>query len=286
MKSSEYGRTLFVSAVVALLMVDGCGGSYTPSSGSPAPKGQDVQIAGQYDLTLRSSKLDALTSIYTNFSQAGATLAGVGKTLVCPSNDLSKCIGSDQSNSIVAHGTVSGQDVAITISFSGSAGDDTVTLTGSAASIIGSGAYRLSGTYTDSLGDAGVWIGSRALYPFGPNTGQRSYSGTFNSTANPLTITPTITLVMAGDANANLSGTAVIMNWPCGSSITLSGQAMGDAFVVSDSQNKVSVIGLPVAPAPAGNAFKFSYKYDPAAPSCPGDFGQGTLTASGSPWDY
>jgi hypothetical protein len=47
--------------------------------------------------------------------------------------------------------------------------------------------------------------------------------------------------------------------------------------------NKVDIIALP-----NGNSsnFNFSYKFEPTAASCPGDYGRGVLTVNSSPWDY
>ena len=77
------------------------------------------------------------------------------------------------------------------------------------------------------------------------------------------------------------------MNSSCISSLTLSGQAIGDAFSLTDATSKVSIIALPTLPD--GNSFTFSYKFDPTAPSCAGDFGRGVLTINlslGDPWAY
>jgi hypothetical protein len=86
------------------------------------------------------------------------------------------------------------------------------------------------------------------------------------------------------DANSNLTGGAAIMNSPCMVSLTLSGQAIGDAFSVTDGASKVSILALPTLPS--GNSFTFSYKIEPTAPNCAGDFGRGVLTINSSPWDY
>jgi hypothetical protein len=71
------------------------------------------------------------------------------------------------------------------------------------------------------------------------------------------------------------------MHSPCISSLTLSGQAIGDAFSLTDTTSKVRIIALPT-----GNSFTFSYKFEPTAASCAGDFGSGMLTIITSPWDY
>jgi len=37
---------------------------------------------------------------------------------------------------------------------------------------------------------------------------------------------------------------------------------------------------------PTGNSFTFSYKFEPTAPSCAGDFGRAVVTNQTQPWDY
>ena len=252
----------------------GCGGgSQTPPTGlAPAT------VAGPYNFVLTSGNGQAATNIYTNFTQIGTTLTGAANTLVCPSNDVSLCIG----DSVTAIGTVSGTNVTIIVSFLSPAGADTMTMVGSATGT------RLSGTYTDSLGDSGTWTGSAAIHPFGPPPSVYDYSGTFNSTSNPLPIAQTISLELGQDASShastNLTGKATIMNSPCVSSLTLTGQAIGDAFSLTDAASKISIMALPTLTM--GNSFTYRYKFDPTAARCPGDSGRGVLTINSSPWDY
>jgi hypothetical protein len=242
-----------------------------------------VSIAGQYNLVLTSTNGQGTTNIYTDFTQTGATFTGAASTLVCSSNDLSQCKGDDApGTSIIPSGTVSAASVTMTISFPSTAGAVTVTMVGTATGT------NLAGTYTDSLGDAGTWTASTAIHPFGPPPGVHDYSGTFNSTANPLLITPAIFIELGQDASShasfNVTGRATIMNSPCISSLTLSGQAIGDAFSLTDAASKASIIALPTLPP--GNSFTFSYKFEPTAASCAGDFGRGVVTINSSPWDY
>jgi hypothetical protein len=162
-----------------------------------------------------------------------------------------------------------------------SAGADTVTLTGSAT------ATNLAGTYLDTLGDAGSWTACTAIHPFGPPPGVYDYTGTFNSTANPLTIAPAIFIELAQDSSSGLNGKATIMTSPCIGSLTLSGHAVGDAFSVTDAANKVRILALPTEPTvPTGNSFAVSYKFEPTAASCAGYFGRGMVTIIPSPFDY
>lgn len=270
---------VFVTVAVAFA---GCGaGSQTPPTTTPVS--QNVSINGQYNLVLTSANGKGTTNIYTNFTQTGTAFTGAANTLVCPSNDLSQCIGDDAPViSIAPSGTVSGTSVTIVISFPSTVGADTVTMAGSATGT------SLAGTFTDSLGDSGTWTASAAIHPFGPPPGVYDYSGTFNSTSNPLMIAPTIAIELGQAASSpgssNVTGKGTIMHSPCISSLTLSGLAIGDAFSLTDAASKASILALPTLPA--GNSFNFSYKFEPTAASCAGDSGRGVLTINQSPWGY
>ena len=250
------------------LLAAGCGSVKTPAPTPPVA--QDANVIGQYDLVLTSTNGHGTTNIYTNFTQTGTTFAGAANTLVCPSNDLSQCFGNDAPvTSVTPSGTVSGLNVTMTIIFPNMAGADTVSMVGTATGT------NLAGTYTDSRGDNGTWTGTAA------SSLGASYSGTFNSMSNPLPVAPSISITLAQDASFNLTGTATITSSPCISSLTLSGQAIGEAFILTDAASKAVIIALPT-----GNNFTFIYNFDPTATSCAGDFGRGEVTTNQSPWDY
>ena len=277
-QSTTLAAVVLMSVAIAFA---GCGaGSQAPPT---TPVAQSVSITGQYDMVLTSVNGQGTTNIYTDFTQAGTTFTGAANTLVCPSNDLSQCKADDTPViSIVPSGTVSGTNVTIVISFPTTTATDTVTMIGSATGT------SLAGTYTDTLGDSGTWTASTAIHPFGPPPSVYDYSGTFNSTSHPLLITSTIFIELGQDASSptssNLTGGATIMNSPCISSLTLSGHAIGDAFSLTDAASKASIIALPTLPI--GNSFTFSYKFEPTAPSCAGDFGRGVVTINSFPFDY
>jgi len=256
-------KTIFLFA----LLVVGCGGMTSPPP--PTPAIPNASITGQYDLVLTSTNGHGTTNIYTNFTQTGAAITGAASTLVCLSNDLSKCEGNNAAGvSITPSGTVNGANVTMTISFPSTAGADTVTMVGTAAGT------DLAGAYTDSVNDTGTWSA------FSVGTLSGAYSGTFNSGSNPMAIAPTILITLTQDNSFNLTGTATIMNSPCISSLVLSGRAIGEAFSLTDSANEAVFTALP-----SGNSFNFSYKFDPNAAHCAGDFGLGVVTTQ-SPWDY
>jgi len=254
-------RGMFLFAVLAV----GCGSSIP----APKPSIPDASVTGPYNLVLTSTNGHGTTNIYTRFTQTRTTFTGVGSTLACPSNDVSQCQGQDASDiSITPSGTINGANVSIVISVPTTPVVDTVTMTGTAT-----GTY-LAGTYTDSLSDTGTWTASAAGLLSG------NYSGTFNSTSNPLAIAPTILMTLAQDTRFHLTGTAMIMSSPCISSLTLSGQAIGGAFSLTDAASKAHIIALPT-----NSGFTFSYNFAPTAPSCAGDFGLGMVTNQ-DPWGY
>ena len=276
-QNTTLAAVVLMTIAVALA---GCGaGSQATLTPPTTPVPQNVSIAGQYNLVLTSRNGQGTTNVYTDFTQTGTTFTGAASTLVCPSNDLSQCKGGDAPDIPIApSGTVSGTDVTIAISLQSTTGADTITMVGSVTGT------SLAGTYTDSLGDSGTWTASAAIYPVPSPPGVYDYSGTFNSTLNPLLIGPTIFIELGQDASFNVTGKATIMNSPCISSLTLSGQAIGDAFSLADAASKASIIVLPTVPP--GNSLTFGYKFEPTAASCAGDFGRGVLTINPQPWDY
>jgi len=254
--------------LVFVLLIAGCGTAKSPESALPPTL--DAKVLGQYDLVLTSTNGHATTNIYTNFTQNGTTFTGGADTLVCPSNDLSLCFGNDLPViSVIPSGTVNGMNVTITIIFPNMVGADTVSMVGKAAG------SDLAGTYADTRGDAGTWTGIAA------SSLGASYSGTFHSTTNPLPSDPTIALTLAQDSGFHLTGTATITNSPCINSLTFSGQAIGEAFSLTDAVSKAVITAVPT-----GGGFNFSYNFDSTAPNCAGDSGHGFVTTNQSPWDY
>lgn len=258
------------------LLAAGCGGGggYTSTPTPTLP--QNAVVTGQFNLGLTSTHGGGKTYIYTNFAPAGttssgtisSTFSGSPNTLVCPANDVSKCVGTDPAAPITPSGTVDGQNLTITVSVPGSAGADTLTLVGTVSGT------NISGTYTDTLGDTGTWIAAKTA------TFSGSFTGTFNSSSHPLTIAPSITLTITQDATFHLTATATVLNSPCVQSLTFTGQAIGQAFTLNDATNQAAIIALP-----SGDAYSFSYNFKSSSPACPGDTGMGQVSNL-DPWGY
>jgi hypothetical protein len=259
------------------LLISGCGGGYTsppaPDTGqSSGPTTQSGRVTGRYDVVLTSSSGHGTTSIHTNFLQSDTSLTG-GANVICQDGDPSKCVEDDLPGvSITTSGTWKPPDISLTVSFPSLSGADTISVAGS---LTGPG-QNLTGTYTDTLGDSGTFT----AFPSGVSAGP-SLSGHFNSMAHPLSIAPMIqmSLVQSHDSGFHLTGSATITSFPCISSLTFTGQQVGDAVELNDSTAKVHFLMLP-----GPTNFIFSYEFDQSAPSCAGDFGQGSI--DGSYWDY
>lgn len=251
------------------LLAAGCGGGYTPTVTPVTPVPQNAVVTGQYMLRLTSTNGHGSTTINTNFTQVGKTFTGAPNTLVCFSSDLSQCVGGDAAVvSITPTGTINGSGVSTTISFPSTSGTHIVTM-------IGTGPAPTTGTYNDTLGDSGTWSASSV------GLLSATFVGTFNSTPHPLTIPPGISISLVQGPSFNLAGTATITNSPCIAALNFSGQAIGQAFILTDAANKASVTAVP-----NGNNFDFIYSFEPTAPSCAGDAGTGTIAIQSSPWDY
>jgi len=234
------------------VLIAGCGGAFSP------PPPQNADISGQYSISATSAKNAGDRPIYTDLTKVSDTLfSGDGYTLVCDPT----CLGGGEGGKLSA--TVRGQAVSMTVVIL----DVTISLTGTVSGT------SMSGTYTDSTGDAGNWTATKA----GPLTGTYSGTGSVDSLAIPLGFT--LTLVQQPDYS--LKGSASVTNSPCFTAISFTyGRAVGGAFFVSDS-----AVSLDLNASPTGNN---TYRFDfftvvssvggdtsPAGPCPPGS---GTLT--------
>ena len=230
--------------------------------GGGSPK--DATVSGPYTVVATSTKNTTVTNVYVNVAvQSDTSFAGTSSTLVCPGNVIANCIGNDPPASAATFvGTVSGNSVQILLSYPNAQGTDTITLTGTVSGT------SISGTYTDSQGDAGTWTATQSSSPAG------ALSGTINSTVNPLTVPPTITVVTMEGQNFALTGTATVQNWTCYMSLNFStGLVIGGAFTLSDPANDVVIVAVPSG----AKTFSIGYQVGSSAPACAGDHGTGTL---------
>ena len=91
---------------------------------------------------------------------------------------------------------------------------------------------------------------------------------------------PSITVVLAQDSTYHLTATASILSSPCVSSLTLTGQASGQAFILSDAAKEATIIAVP-----SSGDYNFRYNFTSASPACPGDTGLGHFS-NPDPWGY
>jgi len=251
--------------LLVVLLLAGCSNldkALGIGGGGGTPK--NATVTGPYTVVVTSTKNNGTTGVYVNIAmQSGTSLSGTPNTLVCQGNIVANCVGNDPPVSTSTFiGTVSGNNVQINLSYTNGQGTDTITLTGTVSGT------SISGTYTDSQGDAGTWTATLSSSPAG------TLSGTINSTLNPLTIPPTMTVTTEGK-NSALTGTATIQNWPCFASLDFSsGLVIGGSFTLSDSTNSVVIIAVPSG----SKTFSIGYQVGSSAPTCAGDHGTGTLT--------
>jgi hypothetical protein len=261
--NGDFVKSIFLIFVLLLTGCNNLDKALGIGGGGGTPK--NATVSGAYTVVATSTKNNAVTNVYVNVAmQSGASLAGTSNTLVCPGNVVTNCIGNDLPASAVTFvGTVSGNSVQINLSYPDTQGTDTITLTGAVSGT------SISGTYTDSQGDAGTWTAAQSSSPAG------TLSGTINSSLNPMTIPPTITVVTAQGQDSALTGTATLQNWTCFASLNFSsGLAIGGAFTLSDTTNDVVVVAVPSGT----ETFNITYQIGSYASVCAGDHGAGTLT--------
>ena len=240
----------------------GCSG--VKDAGTSGGTTQNAAISGPYSAVATSSKTNAVTNVYANLSMQGSSSFSASQnTLVCPGNLAVNCTGDNPPTLVdTLTGTVSGNNVQITLQFTNNSGPDTVTLTGTVSGT------TISGSYTDSQGDAGTWTATLS----GAVSG--SYSGSVNSTPNPQPIAPTISALITEGQNSSLTGSASVANSLCFASLDFSqGTAFGGAFTLTDTTKDVFILGVPTG----SNTFDVYYQVGSSATACAGDFGTGTF---------
>jgi hypothetical protein len=255
--------------LVLALMLTGCSGLKNTSSGGSGGTGGTVQnatVSGPYSAVATSTKNNGTTSVYANLvTQSSTSFSATQNTLVCPGNAPLNCTGDDPPTlAYTLTGTVSGNNVQITLQFDNANGADTATLAGTV------NGTNMSGTYTDTQGDAGTWTATQN------NSLSGSFSGSVNSTPNPLQIAPTITALITEGQNYALTGSATVSNSPCFVTLDFSGgTAIGGAFTLNDTTKNVFILGVPTGT----KTYSVYYQVGSPAPACAGDYGTGTFTA-------
>lgn len=241
----------------------GCSG--VKNAGTTGGTTQNAVISGPYSAVATSTKNNTVTNVYTNLSMQGSSSFSASQnTLVCPGNDPSNCTGDNPpTTTFTLNGTVSGNNVQITLQFTNASGADTVTLTGTVSGT------TLSGSYTDSQGDAGTWTATLNGSVAG------TYNGTVNSTPNPQQTAPTISALITEGQNSTLTGSASVTNSLCYTTLDFSqGMAIGGAFTLIDTTKDVFILGVPAG----SKTYNVYYQVGSTATACAGDFGTGTFT--------
>ena len=245
--------------LLCAFLAAGCSGAKNAGGTGGSP--QNAAVSGPYSAVATSSKGNGATNVYANLSMQGSgSFSANADTLVCPANIPGNCI-ADNSPSLA--GTVNGNNLQITLQFTNASGPDTVTLKGTISGT------TLSGSYTDSQGDAGTWTATLSSSLTG------TYNGSVNSTPNPLQTAPTISAQITEGQNSALTGSAAVSNSPCYVSLDFSqGLAIGGAFTLTDTTKDVTIVGLPAG----SNTYNIYYQVGASAIACAGDYGTGTFT--------
>lgn len=148
--------------------------------GGSGGSAQNATVSGPYAVTATSSKNGGITDIYANFVvQSNSAFSATQDTLVCPANDPTQCTGDDPPTlTYTLTGTVSGNNVQMTLQFRNTSGPDTATVSGTLSGT------SMSGSYPDTQGDSGNWTATQSA------SRPQNFSGTINSTLNPLQVAP------------------------------------------------------------------------------------------------
>lgn len=253
------------SLLLCVFLFAGCSGVKNAGTTGTGGTPQNAVVSGPYSAVATSTKNGTSTSVYANLSmQSSSSFSGSQNTLVCPGNDPSNCTGDDPpTTTYTLTGTVSGNNVQITLQFTNATGADTVTLTGTV------NGTTLSGNYTDSQGDSGTWTATQSSSVGG------TYNGSVNSIPNPSPISPTLSVLITEAQSPALTGSASVTNSVCFATLDFSqGMAIGGAFTLTDTTKDVFVLGVPAG----SNTYNVYYQIGSSAIACAGDYGSGTFT--------
>lgn len=233
-----------------LLALAACGGGNMPSSSSAA----DGTLSGNWQMNLlqQEPRPETLLSVSGFLVESNNVLTG--SVQVPPVSARFDCGGVS-----ALTGTVSGQNVTLSVNEGGTAVNFTGGISQDGKSM--SGNYQAEGGGCFTRPTTGTW--NAFLVP--PLTG--NFTGTINSAymqilqaaSNPVPVTVSGTITQstnAGTSNATLTGTIKAVGYPCFSSAALSGTISGQNVylnVFGYNGNQIGTLGQPGTVGAAGS---------------------------------
>ena len=205
----------FWAVVIFVVFLAGCGGD----SSNSHPRG-NANVSGNWHATITSSIAPTTTDLDMFIVQSGTSLAS---TLVLLN-------GTPCASQGTLTGTVDQQAVDLTIRESD--GPDSITVPGSTDGITISGSYSISGSCDG--GDTGTFFAN-----FIPSIESSRWSGDTSSVNGTLTFTADL----REDSHGNLNGTMSFSGSPCFTDLTVTGNQVGSAVRLRDTQGIFNALG-------------------------------------------
>jgi len=205
----------FWAVVIFVVFLAGCGGD----SSNSHPRG-NANVSGNWHATITSSIAPTTTDLDMFIVQSGTSLAS---TLVLLN-------GTPCASQGTLTGTVDQQAVDLTIRESD--GPDNITVPGSTDGITISGSYSISGSCDG--GDTGTFFAN-----FIPSIESSRWSGDTSSVNGTLTFTADL----REDSHGNLNGTMSFSGSPCFTDLTVTGNQVGSAVRLRDTQGIFNALG-------------------------------------------
>jgi hypothetical protein len=229
-------RLLIAMSICITFILTGCGNSGGGSSSGGSGGSGSVFVPGRWTITVAGPAGFNLIEFDMNFTQSGSTISSDSDNTV---DNSSPCGGVHVDSST---GTVSGNQFGLLLTVN----SETITLNGT-LSPDGKSVGIESGHFTSKSGGVcfnGVAGGFSASF-IPPFTG--SFTGTIQ--VIPVLGAPTVTAMFTQDANFNLSGSMMVANDPCFSSLATSpakpGMSIGSLslFEMTDGVNVLDFTG-------------------------------------------
>ncbi len=208
-------RGAFWAVAIFVVFLAGCGGD----SSNSHPRG-NANVSGNWHATITSSIAPTTTDLDMFIVQSGTSLAS---TLVLLN-------GTPCASQGTLTGTVDQQAVDLTIRESD--GPDNITVPGSTDGITISGSYSISGSCDG--GDTGTFFAN-----FIPSIESSRWSGDTSSVNGTLTFTADL----REDSHGNLNGTMSFSGSPCFTDLTVTGNQVGSAVRLRDTQGIFNALG-------------------------------------------